>query len=52
VQPQSARNPYDRALHFSIQAEVYAEPAPEPVSFDTTVEPATRTLVVALSDAR
>ena len=52
VLPQSARNPYDRSLHFTIQAEVYAEPAPEPVSFDTTVEPSTRSLVVALTDAR
>jgi len=52
VLAQTGRNPFDRTMHFSIQAEVYAEPAPEPLAFDTTVEPMTRSLKVELSDAR
>ncbi|MCC7011414.1 MAG: type VI secretion system baseplate subunit TssE [Planctomycetes bacterium] len=52
VSPQSAVNPLDRTLHFSIDADVFAEPAPEHVAFDTTVEPVTRSLKVDLSDSR
>jgi type VI secretion system protein ImpF len=31
----------DRTLRFRIEALLYAEPAPEPVSFDSTMEPLT-----------
>lgn len=31
----------DRTLHFRINAEIYAQPEPEPVVFDTSLEPAT-----------
>jgi type VI secretion system protein ImpF len=52
VTPRAAPNPLDRTLHFSIEAEVHAEPVPEPVAFDTVVEPVSRTMRVELSDAR
>ena len=34
-------NPLDRTLRFRIDALLYAEPAPEPVVFDSSLEPAT-----------
>jgi type VI secretion system protein ImpF len=34
-------NPLDRTLRFRIDALLYAEPAPEPVVFDSAMEPAT-----------
>jgi type VI secretion system protein ImpF len=34
-------NPLDRTLRFRIDALLYAEPAPEPVVFDSALEPAT-----------
>lgn len=52
VRAQTPKNALDRTLHFSIEAEVYAEPAPEPMNFDTQVEPVTRSLKVELSDGR
>lgn len=52
VQLRSAADPYDRTLHFAIDGEVLAEPANEPLSFDTLVEPVTRTLRVEFSDRR
>jgi type VI secretion system protein ImpF len=52
VSPVSSRDPHDRTLHFTIDADVYAEPAPEHMAFDTTVEPVTRSLKVDLSDGR
>ena len=36
----------DRALRFRIDAMMYAEPAPEPVVFDSALEPATGTVTV------
>jgi type VI secretion system protein ImpF len=33
--------PLDRALRFRIEALLYAEPAPEPVVFDSALQPAT-----------
>jgi type VI secretion system protein ImpF len=36
----------ERVLRFRIEALIYAEPAPEPVAFDTQLDPATRNLAV------
>ena len=36
----------DRTLRFRVDALLYAEPAPEPVVFDTAVEPATGSFLV------
>lgn len=36
----------DRSLQFRIQAVVYAEPAPEPLSFDSKVEPVSRSFSI------
>jgi type VI secretion system protein ImpF len=33
--------PLDRTLRFRIDATLYAEPAPEPVVFDSSLQPAT-----------
>ena len=45
--------PLDRTLRFRIDAVLYAEPAPEPVSFDSAVEPVTGTVEVkGASDGR
>ncbi len=45
--------PLDRTLRFRIDAVLYAEPAPEPVSFDSAVEPATGNVEVkGASDGR
>lgn len=52
VSARSAPGMLDRTLHFAIEAEVFAEPVPEPVAFDTTVEPVTRSLKVDLAAAR
>jgi type VI secretion system protein ImpF len=42
----------DRTLRFRIDALMYAEPAPEPVSFDSTLDPSSQSFSVAgLSDA-
>ena len=38
--------PADRALRFRIDGLLHAEPAPEPVVFDSTMEPATATFEV------
>lgn len=38
--------PHDRALRFRIDALLHAEPAPEPVVFDSALEPATGTVEV------
>jgi type VI secretion system protein ImpF len=39
-------NPLDRTLRFRIEGLLRAEPAPEPVAFDSSVEPATGTVEV------
>lgn len=36
----------DRTLRFRIDALMYAEPAPEPVSFDSTLDPSSQTFSV------
>ena len=41
--------PLDRTLRFRIDAMVYAEPAPEPLVFDSLVEPVTRNVTVKAS---
>lgn len=41
VEMLGATNPLDRTLRFRIDALVYAEPAPEPVAFDSSLQPAT-----------
>ncbi len=42
----------DRTLRFRIDALMYAEPAPEPVSFDSTLDPSSQSFSVAgFSDA-
>ncbi len=33
--------PLDRTLRFRIEAQVHAEPAPEPLAFDSTLQPVT-----------
>lgn len=38
--------PLDRTLRFRIDAMLYAEPAPEPVVFDSALQPATGTVEV------
>ncbi len=43
-------NPADRTLRLRIDALLHAEPAPEPLSFDTTVEPVSRTFEVRGAD--
>jgi type VI secretion system protein ImpF len=52
VVPRSSSDALDRTLRFSVEAEVFAEPAPEPITFETVVEPVTRTMKVALSSGR
>jgi type VI secretion system protein ImpF len=39
-------DPLDHAMRFRIDAMMYAEPAPEPVVFDSSLEPATGTVEV------
>jgi type VI secretion system protein ImpF len=41
----------DRTLRFRIDAMLYADPAPEPVYFDSTLKPATGTFDVADNNA-
>jgi type VI secretion system protein ImpF len=41
VTPVSAADPTDRTFHFRIEAMLRTEPAPEPVVFDSDVEPGT-----------
>lgn len=47
VQLLRNRDPGDRTLLFRIDAVLYAEPAPEPVVFDSRLEPASSTFEVA-----
>ena len=49
VKVEVATNPEpgDRTLRFRIDALLRADPAPEPVVFDSTLEPATHTFAVA-----
>jgi type VI secretion system protein ImpF len=49
VRVEVAANPEpgDRTLRFRIDALLRADPAPEPVIFDSTLEPATHTFAVA-----
>jgi type VI secretion system protein ImpF len=35
------KNEYDRTVRFRIDAVMYAEPAPEPITFDSQLEPTT-----------
>jgi len=46
VEIRTNAEPLDRTLRFRVDAVLYAEPAPEPVSFDSAVEPATGTVEV------
>jgi type VI secretion system protein ImpF len=46
VQLLSNTEPLDRTLRFRIDALLYADPAPEPVVFDSLLEPATGTVAV------
>jgi len=46
VQLLSNAEPLDRTLRFRIDALLYADPAPEPVVFDSLLEPATGTVAV------
>lgn len=39
VEVASAGTPQDRSIHFRIEGLLYAEPAPEPVSFDSQLRP-------------
>jgi type VI secretion system protein ImpF len=41
VQPQDSAEPLDRTLRFRIDALLRVEPVPEPVVFDSVVEPTT-----------
>ena len=41
-----AENPADRSLRFHIEALMYAEPAPERVSFDSLLDPANQSFSV------
>jgi type VI secretion system protein ImpF len=40
------REPLDATLHLRIEGLLHAEPAPEPISFDTLVDPATADFAV------
>jgi type VI secretion system protein ImpF len=46
VQLLSNTEPLDRTLRFRIDALLHADPAPEPVVFDSLLEPATGTVAV------
>ena len=46
VELVSNPEPVDRTLRFKIDALLRADPAPEPVVFDSTVEPATTQFAV------
>jgi type VI secretion system protein ImpF len=46
VQLLNNAEPLDRTLRFRIDALLYADPAPEPIVFDTALEPATGTVAV------
>ena len=41
---------FDRTLRFRIYAEMYAEPAPEPMVFDSVLDPLSRNFSVASSE--
>lgn len=47
VELVSAADPTDRTLRFRIDAVLRADPVPEPVVFDSTMEPSTGTFAVA-----
>ena len=46
VQLLTNAEPLDRTLRFRIDAMLYADPAPEPVVFDSALEPTTGTVVI------
>ena len=46
VQLQDNRDEFDRTLRFRIDALLYAEPAPEPVIFDSQLQPTATTFEV------
>lgn len=46
VVPLDEEEPLERALRFRIEAELIAEPAPEPIVFESELEPVSRTLAV------
>jgi type VI secretion system protein ImpF len=46
VEMRDPAEPFDRTLRFRIDAMMYAEPAPEPVAFDSALQPATGTFEV------
>ncbi len=39
MRPLTGAEPLDRTLRFRIEALLRVEPAPEPVAFDSTLEP-------------
>lgn len=46
VIPLGDDEPLDRTLRFRIEALLHAEPAPEPVTFDSMLEPVSRTFEI------
>ena len=50
VTPRAAVDELDRTLRFRIFAEMYAEPAPEPLVFDSVLDPSSRNFTVASAD--
>ncbi len=39
-------DPHDRSLRFRIDALLQAEPAPEPIAFDSVLEPVSRSVEI------
>ena len=50
VSLQDSRNKLDPTLRLRIDALLHADPAPEPVAFDTTLDPSTADVVVRARD--
>jgi type VI secretion system protein ImpF len=48
VTPVESDEALERTLHFRIDALLHAEPAPEQVAFDSTMEPVTRTVHIKI----
>ncbi|WP_239992167.1 type VI secretion system baseplate subunit TssE [Rhodopila globiformis] len=51
VSLQNADAPLDSALRLRIDAVLHADPAPEPISFDTFVDPSADEVIVVARDA-
>jgi type VI secretion system protein ImpF len=50
VRQTASTDDLDRTLRFRIYAEMYAEPAPEPMLFDSVLDPLSRNFSVASSE--